>query len=235
MEALTGQDWGDGRDVAVEPSRDEELVRFVGRHGLVAMRHVMAALGVGRTAAYRRVSACVEYGLLERLYILRSEAGLLRATRAGLKYGGLGLPVASVSPGNVDHLLRCATVALRAEARYGTDRVLSERELRLAEQVEGRRIASAKLGEDARGPRMHRADLAVLADSEPAAIEIELTPKSAARLRHLMRAWRRGISRGEIKEVHYLCAPGRTRSAVERAVKYVKADGLIVVGEAPPR
>jgi hypothetical protein len=235
MEALTGQDWGDGSDAVVEQSRDEELVRFVGRHGLVAMRHVMAALGVGRTAAYRRVSACVEGGLLERLYILRSEAGLLRATRAGLSYAGLGLPLASVSPGNVDHLLRCTTVAQRAEARYGADRVLSERELRLAEQVEGRRIASAELGEDTRGPRMHRADLAVFAESGPAAIEIELTPKSAARLRQLMRAWRWGVAHGEIKEVHYLCAPGRTRSAVERAVEYVQADGLIVVGEAPSR
>lgn len=46
-------------------TRDEKLVRFVGRHGAVSVEHVMAALGVGRTAAYRRVAVCVERGLLE--------------------------------------------------------------------------------------------------------------------------------------------------------------------------
>lgn len=53
--------------------RDHELVGFVGRHGLVAIRHVMAELGVGRTAAYRRVATCVEAGLLERLDLLATE------------------------------------------------------------------------------------------------------------------------------------------------------------------
>jgi transposase len=72
-------------------SRDRELVRFVGVHGAVAMEHVMAALGVGRTAAYRRVALCIEGGLLERLDLLRDEPSLLRATRAGVHYAGLGL------------------------------------------------------------------------------------------------------------------------------------------------
>lgn len=84
-------------------TRDRELVRFVGRHGAVAMDHVMAAMGVGRTAAYRRVAASVERGLLDRLDLLRGEPSLLRATGDGLRYAGLGLPVAAVSPGSVDH------------------------------------------------------------------------------------------------------------------------------------
>ena len=58
---------------AAPRDRDQELVRFVGRHGLVAIRHVMATLGVGRTAAYRRVGCCVEAGLLERVDLLRTE------------------------------------------------------------------------------------------------------------------------------------------------------------------
>jgi hypothetical protein len=90
-------------------TRDRELVRFVGRHGAVAMDHVMARMGVGRTAAYRRVGACMERGLLDRLDLLRGEPSLLRATRGGLRYAGLGLPVAAVSPGSVDHWLRCAS------------------------------------------------------------------------------------------------------------------------------
>src|SRR5689334_16243112 len=107
-------------------TRDQELVRFVGRHGLVAMRHVMAALGVGRTAAYRRVSGCIEAGLLEHLDVLCAEPGLLRATRAGLRYAGLGLPLAPASAGNVEHTLRCTSTAQLLGERYGHERVLTE-------------------------------------------------------------------------------------------------------------
>ena len=100
-------------------SRDQELVRFVGRHGLVAIRHVMAELEVGGTAAYRRVAACIEAGLLDRLDLLCSEPGLLRATRAGLRYAGLGLPLAPASSGNVEHTIRCTTTAQLFAKRYG--------------------------------------------------------------------------------------------------------------------
>lgn len=77
-----------------------EFVCFVGPHGVVAIEHVMAALGVGRTAAYRRVAALIKAGLLERLELLRAEPSLLRATREGLRYAELGLGVAVVSPGS---------------------------------------------------------------------------------------------------------------------------------------
>ena len=45
----------------------------------------MAALGVRRAQAYRRVAACIERGLLERLDLLTDEPSLLRATREGLR------------------------------------------------------------------------------------------------------------------------------------------------------
>jgi hypothetical protein len=216
-------------------SRDEELVRYVGRHGLVAMRHVMDSLGVGRTAAYRRVAACVDAGLLERIDILRTEPGLLRATRDGLRFAGLGLPLAQVSPGTVEHHLRCATVARRAERRYGPERVLSEREIRLAEQIEGRRIAAAELDESRGRPRLHRADLAIRAEQGMIAVEVELTPKAPWRLQKLMRAWKWEVLASNVAEVHYLCAPCQTRRAVERAIENVSAESQIAIAEVPGR
>ena len=184
-------------------SRDRELVRFVGRHGAVAIEHVMARMCVGRTAAYRRVAACMGRGLLERLDLVREEPSLLRATRAGLRYAGLGLGVAVVSPGSVDHWLRCATTALALSEEFGPERVLSERELRLLKRIEGRAIASAKVGELPGGePRLHRPDLAVLAEERLIAVEVELTPKAPRRLEQLIRAWRRA---GWVAEVRYLC------------------------------
>jgi hypothetical protein len=217
-------------------SRDLELLRYVGRHGVGRIDQVMTAMQAGRTVTYDRVAVCVEAGLLERLELVRSEPGLLRATRDGLRYAGLGLPLAKVSPGGVDHLLRCASTAQLLGEHFGHERVLTERELVLAEQIEGRPIGSATVGEHRSGkPRLHRPDLAVLTDEGMIAIEVELTPKAPRRLYGLIRAWRRTIGSGVVVEVHYHCAPGQTRRAVERAVDQVRAEQFIAIGEAVSR
>lgn len=210
--------------------RDRELVRHVGRHGVISIEHAMAAQGVGRTAAYRRAASCIDAGLLERLEILRHQPSLLRATRRGLRYSGLdGLPVARVSPGGVDHALRCATVGRLLERRYGTSHVLTERELMLAEAVEDRLIASTRLGSRGR-PALHRPDLAALTDEGVLAVEVELTPKSPRRLAAIIAAW---AAADHVTEVHYVCAPGMTRRAVERAVAKVRAGHKVAVSEVP--
>jgi hypothetical protein len=287
----------------------------------------MSATGLGQAAAYRRVAALIEAGLLERLGLLRGEPALIRATRAGLRYAGLGLAPAVVSPGSVDHWLRCASVALRLEVLHGAHRILTERELLAAERHEERPIASARIGELPNGAtRLHRPDLVVLPPGHPlvrlhqeglalnarpsagnrtdgpgeddgvtsppggfsgdalsltahprtrergrdesgvdehdlaeaeemraytkdasapggaedvrayakdlgvVAIEVELTPKSPKRLREIIRGWRRA---SWVSEVHYLCEPGQTRRAVERAVEKLHASGRVRVTEVP--
>lgn len=212
---------------------DRELVGFVGRHGVVAIEHAMSALGLGRSATYHHVAGCIEAGLLERIGFLRGEPSLLRATRAGLRYAGLGLPVAVASPGLIDHWLRCASAAQLLAAEFGAERVLSERELALWERIEGRPIFSAKIGANPDGrPRLHRPDLAILTEGLPIAVEVELTPKSSRRLEGLIRAWRRA---SWIAEVRYHCEPGPTRRAVERAVAKTYAEEKIRILEAAPR
>jgi hypothetical protein len=213
--------------------RDRELVTYVGRHGLVAVRHVMAAMGAGRTASYRRIAACVEAGLLERLELLREEPGLLRATRAGLRFAGLGLPVAVVSPGAVDHWLRCASMASLLAAEFEPERLLTERELRLAEHLGGRPIASAGLGRLPSGqPRLHRPDLAVLGPVGAVAIEVELSPKAPRRLEAILRGWRRA---DQVAEVRYYCAPGAVTRGLERAVAKTHTAEKVRILEAPIR
>lgn len=212
--------------------RDRELVRYVGRHGIVSIAHVMEAMGVGHTAAYRRVALCVNAGFLERLKVLRAGPTLIRATRGGLRYAGLGLPVAVVSPVAVDHRLRCASTGLMLEKHFGRERVLSERELAFAESAGERPIASALVGELPNGkPRLHRPDLAALAAKGVIAVEVELTPKGPRRLEALMRAWRRS---GWVAEVRYLCQPGPTYRAVERAVARARAQDKVVVSDQVP-
>src|SRR4051794_12625441 len=144
----------------------------------------MAAMGAGRTASYRRIAACVEIGLLERLALLRTEPTVLRATRDGLNYVDLGLPVASVTPGLVGHDLRCVDVAIWVGRHLGHERVLTEREFTWREQSEGKEIASIELAGSWGSlglPRKHRADLAVLGEEGTIAIEVELTAKAPTR------------------------------------------------------
>lgn len=219
--------------LAPRGNRDRELVHFVGRHGLVRIEHAMAAMGAGRTVTYGRVAACVGAGLLERVELLRCEPGLLRATRQGLRYAGLGLPLALVSAGSIEHWLRCASTAQLLAEEFGAEAVLTERELALAEQIEGRPIASAKVGELPSGAaQLHRPDLAVLAEQETIAVEVELTPKSLRRLEGIIRAWRLA---DWVAEVRYYCAAGPARRAVERAVAKLYASERIHIFEAEPR
>lgn len=217
--------------------RDRELVRLVGRHGVMTVEQAMRATGVGRTATYRRAAALIEAGLLERLDLLRSEPSLLHATRDGLRYAKLAMPVAAISPGTVDHWVRCVTAALDVGEVYGHDRVLTERDIVSREVIEERALGKIPFGRIlAYGNRgFHRPDLIVESEEGLIAIEVELTPKAPRRLEELIRAWRVAIGSRDFLEIRYLCEPGQTRRLVERVVEKVKAERFIQIGEAPGR
>ena len=215
--------------------RDRELVRLIGRHGAMTIEHVMRAMGAGKSATYRRFARCEKAGLVKRCLFVGADAAVLHATKAGLLYARLGLPVAAISPATVEHMLRCTSVAISLGERVGHDRVLTEREIVLEEAIEDRQIASVPIGSFRGRPRMHRADLAVLVDEGTIAVEVELTPKSPARLRGIVSAWARAAYTGVVAEVHYLCEPEKTFRAVERAVISVGAQGCIAVLDEVPR
>jgi DNA-binding Lrp family transcriptional regulator len=212
--------------------RDEELVRLIGRHGLMTIEQAQRAMGTGRSVTYRRVRHLADAGLVERVTV-PGAGSLLHATRQGLRWSGLALAVATVSAAEVEHGLRCVTTAIRAGEHYGHENVLTERELIGIEALGEQHFASVSLGLSRGQRRWHRPDLVVLQEEGPIAIEVELTPKAPARLERIMRAWRRAVGGGEFSGVHYRCAPGASRRAVERAVAKVRAEGVIGVGEVP--
>jgi len=209
--------------------RDRELVGWVGRLGAVEVGHVQARFGVGRSVAYEVVARLIEAGLLERVQLLRGEPSLIRATADGLGFAGLGLAVAQIRVGELFHCIACADVVLWAERTYGAGAVVSERELRFAEQLERRPIASAVVGELPDGrPRLHRPDLAVIGDERPIAIEVELTAKAPARLKAIVKAWRRAR---HVERVMYFCLPGPAQQGVERAIARARAGERVSVVE----
>lgn len=212
--------------------RDEELVRLVGRHGLMTIEQAQRAMGAGRSVTYRRVRRLADAGLVERVTV-PGAGPLLHATRRGIRWSGLPLPVAAISAAEVDHGLRCVTTAIRAGEHYGHENVLTERELVGIEALGEKPFASVAVGMSRGKRRWHRPDLVVLQEDGPIAVEVELTPKAPVRLERIVRAWRYAIVAGEISAVHYRCPPGATRRAVERAVAKVRAEGVIGVGEVP--
>lgn len=211
-------------------SRDRELVALVGRHGVMRVEQVQEAMGCGRTATYRRLARCEERGWIERRAIAGLSSTLLVATRTGLGYAGLGLPVASISSASVNHMLRCTSVAVGLERKHGPDRrVLTEREIILEESISGEPLASVAVGHFRGRPKMHRADLALEDEGGLIAVEVELTPKSPARLRKTVKAWAGAVGAGQLAGVCYLCEPGQTYRAVERAIASVGAGSRIVI------
>jgi hypothetical protein len=208
--------------------RDRELLHYVGRQGIVTIEHVMRAMGVGRSVTYDRVRRCIDLGLLERHEVVRTEPAILRATLDGLRYASLPLPVASFSPGSVEHELRCASVALwLAEQIGGFQLVIPEREIAFMEHHDGKPFASAEVKNGVGKFSSHRADLAIRLDTnELHAIEVELTPKAPRRLEEIIRGWRRFPGVGAVV---YFCRKGKTQRGVERAIKRVQAEESVFV------
>ncbi len=142
----------------------------------------------------------------------------------------LGLPAAKIGPGQVDHWLSRADVALWAEDRWGLGSVISERELRFEELAAGKPIGSAVVGELPGGrPMLHRPDLLVTDNGSPIAIEVELTPKAPRRLEHIVRAWRRAR---HLDHVLYVVPAGPVQRAVERAVTATNAQQRVLCPRA---
>lgn len=211
---------------AQSPVRDWEIVRWTGRLGAVTLDQLRIRFALGRTVAYRRIAACVEGKLLERVNPLRGQPALVRATRRGLRLTGLPLGVAQAPPELVGHWVASGWVALALEREFG-DPVRSEREIRVAERWQERLVASAKLGENPDGSdRLHRPDLAVVGDGMTIAVEVELTAKAPKRLEAIARAWRRARW---IESVRYYVPEGGTRAGVERAVQRTHSAGRIEV------
>lgn len=209
-----------GLGLGVASRRDREIVRWVGRLGAATVDQVRERFDLGRTVAYRRVAACIEGGLLDRVYLLHGEPALLRATPRGLRYADLALPVARLGPELAGHWLACGWAAVRLSAGEEAE-LLSEREIRAAERLERRTLASASVGQRPDGsPQLHRPDLVLLGAGEVVAIEVELTPKAPVRLEGIVRAWGRARC---VDLVRYYAAPGTTMRGLERAIERAHA------------
>lgn len=143
--------------------RDLEVLEFIGRYGVVPRDAVGVWAGTAKTATQTRERRLALAGLIEVANPWQGAGPFAVATRAGL--GAClrdELPVAEISPSNLQHHAVCARLGARLE-RAGRQ-ILSERELRAEERAWGKRVHSIQLR-----TRLHRPDLMIL----PAAAESE--------------------------------------------------------------
>jgi hypothetical protein len=212
----------------MQTERDAEIVGWLGRVGAAGVEHVMERFGMGRSWAYARLASLVADGLLEQRMLLHRKPGLYVATAEGLRWRGLRrLGVYKVSPGSFEHAEQVAGVAVALHRGFPGWEVISEREIRVEESDKGELLASARVGELPGGrAALHRPDLALLSpEGRVLAVEVELSVKTASRLRTICRGWARAR---HVSHVYYLAAPSAAR-AVARAVKETRAQDRVTI------
>src|SRR4051812_11308245 len=128
--------------------RDREIVAWIARLGAIEATHVRARFRTGRSVGYDRLSVLASHGLVERVTLLHRQPGLYVATREGRRWTDTEqLGHCRVSPGAVRHWSRCGRAVAALEHEFGSERIRSDREIRVAERAAGRPLASAVIGE----------------------------------------------------------------------------------------
>jgi hypothetical protein len=206
-------------------------VRWTARLGAVTADALAVRLDATVASARARLRGAERAGLLGCHRPLAGQPPLYTATAAGVRAcGERDLQPCRVSASGARHLIVCSHVAAALERCYPDHALLGERELRRAERVHGRPLASARIGWRHGGDAgVHRPDLVLLPqrvpDGLPVAVEVELTVKAPRRLHDICLAWARA---GCVAGVLYL-APADVRRALARAVRSAAAGERIAV------
>ncbi len=200
----------------MQTERDSQIVSWIGGLGAAGAEHVMSEFGMSRSIAYQRLNSLTRDGLLAHRAVLYGRPGMYTATLAGLRWKGIGhLGVFSVRPGSFEHAWQVAQTAVGLGRAMPDWDLMSERQLRSAENEYGKLVASIQVGQALTGAKLHRPDLVLTCKRGPVVpIEVELSIKSASRLTAICRGWARAR---HINTVYYLAAPGPAR-AVARAI-----------------
>ena len=199
----TGEARGDGWQ---RTEADEQLLRLATRYSTLTLHQAAAACWGGRIEAARlRVRLMTEAGLLHRSAEVRWAGTVVWTTERGAQIAGTGLSAPNRPGERLLHRLALADVGIGLEMAGRT--VLTEREVRTAEAVNGRAaelLAELGVPNVPMGARrgsllavqvgaraVHWPDLVLVLPGEGfGAVEVELTPKPTAALRTILRAYR---------------------------------------------
>lgn len=221
--------------------RDREIIRWVTRHGVVTPELVGRRFfwrsedgTYGKWAAYRRVRALQELGLLISNKPYADKPAVLRVTREGARLADVGLRPAPLVLSQLDHTIALVwlTEYLLAERKNRGAELVTERELRATryrEFREGKRSAERGRAADAllRIPTKGAGAQGV----KTVAIELDLSRKDRRAMERMIHQY---DEEPGIAEVWWFVKPGRVDRTRE-LVRELRADNRIEVFEYGPR
>jgi hypothetical protein len=215
--------------------RDEEIVRFAGLQVAVEARQIAAWQQMDKAHVFRRCKRLVECGLLRQERVAHGRPGLYLATRAGLDFAELELPVAKLNLWSYAHAVELVWLHIDLEREFGPRRVLTERQIRT---LEGRAAWQAERSHERHRPRyalsgnggprsLHFPDLVVEGGGPQGCllfVELELSVKAAERRREIVRSY---VRSSHVERVRYYAtrdalAAMRRTVARERAAEFTE-------------
>lgn len=212
-------------------ARDEEIVRFVGLQMAVEARQIAVWQQMDKAHVFRRCKRLVELGLLRQERVVHAGPGLYLATRAGLDFAELSLPVAKLNLWSYAHAVELVWLWIDLEREFGSERVVSERQIRT---LEGRAAWEAERSHARHRPRyalagsggprsLHFPDLVVEGGAPKGGalfVELELTVKAAERRREIVHSYLRSP---QAEQVRYYAA-GDAFTAMRRTLTRERVD-----------
>ena len=169
------------RRLALTP-RDEELVRWVARHGLVSADQAGRRFFPSMWAAWRRLRRLEAAGLLRREPAFRDMPFVVRVTGAGARLAACDVLPARLDAGLLRHALAVVDLSEELLADNPGAEWITERELR-------RDLMRAARADPEERQRRTPDGVLVLPDGRHVAVELDLTPKRTRKLEQLADAY----------------------------------------------
>ncbi len=173
--------------VPVVTTRDEDIVRWITRHGLVTADQVEARFFGSPWAAYRRLRALERLKLIRRDLTHYRHPAVIRVTMQGAQLAAVGVGPARLVPHAVPHSLAVVDLTERVLRDHPGNTLITEREFRAAE------LRALREGTLTRCPRIPDGILVLSrADgAERVALELDLTPKRTREIKSVVDAYAR--------------------------------------------
>jgi hypothetical protein len=220
--------------------RDEEILRWIARHGVVTPELVGRRFfwrterkDYGKWAAYRRLRAMEQLGLLIRNKPYANSEEVIRVTREGARIADVGLRPAPLVLSQLDHTIAVVALTEFLLAKHKGAELVTERELRATRYREFR--------EGTRSPSYGRAADALLripnkksAGAQGVttiAIELDLSRKDRRAMERMVLAYDQEPG---VTEIWWYVQPTRV-DAAKAVVIDLRADDRFKVFKHGPR
>lgn len=215
--------------------RDPEILRWIGRYGVVSTEQVARRWFHRETTggswttsgAYRRVHVLETMGLLQRDHLYLRGPHILRLTLKGARLVGPGVRPARLVPATVGHALAVVDLTEELLPQFREATLVTEREIR-SEQIRARRTH----GRD--GVVLRRVPDAMFrfASGKADAVELDYTPKTTKDIKRIAYTYDEHHP-AIFKRVLWYAPRGRIVARVRATVADLGLDSFITVEEWP--